>query len=63
MPLPTVRAPRSTPLFTSAQESETSRHTLGILNDQLSYGHGPSAFLQQTVRDLQKLLDPNDLTR
>ncbi|KAI9724135.1 MAG: hypothetical protein M1812_000854 [Candelaria pacifica] len=63
IPLPSISLPGSTSLFASTEERKACRRSLGVLDQEVRNSNGQSALVGQTVRELQRLLKPNELTQ
>ncbi|KAI9767390.1 MAG: Sister chromatid cohesion protein 2 [Candelina submexicana] len=63
IPLPNISLPGSTSLFASTEERKACRQSLEALNQEAYTSNGQSGLVGQTVRELQKLLNPSELTQ
>ncbi len=60
--MPNISLPGSVSVFASAEERKGSRQSLETLNREAYNSNGQSDLVGQTVRELQRLLNPNELT-
>jgi hypothetical protein len=63
IPLPTIGLRSSVSLFSSATEREDARQGLESLNREVTDPHDTSQRLQQTLQDLQQLLQPDNVAQ